>query len=125
MKAFLRYHSPIRGLSVVRAARATPLRHRYSTDSKEFLPDQTTPVTAELSFFDSVKSGPIPAFRILERDGSVLDGAELPEVRIPLSMLFVSDLTTQQMDKDFALKLFVCTNFGGLSISVKMPDTRL
>src|SRR5258706_4147560 len=89
MRAFLRHHSPIRGLSVVRAARTTPLWHQYSTDSKEFLPDQTTPVTTELSFFDSVRSGPIPAFRILERDGSVLDGAQLPEVRIPLSMSFV------------------------------------
>lgn len=89
MRAFLRHHSPIRGLSVVRAARATPLWHRYSTDSKEFLPDQTTPVTTELSFFDSVRSGPIPAFRILDRDGSLLDGAQLPEVRNPLSLPLV------------------------------------
>jgi hypothetical protein len=82
MRAFVRHHSPLRGLSVVRAARATPLWRRYSTDFKESLPDQTTPVTTELSFFDSVNNGPIPAFRILETDGSVLDGAQLPEVRI-------------------------------------------
>jgi len=87
MRAFVRYHLPLRGLSVVPAARATPLWRRYSTDSKEFLPDQTTPVTTELSFFDSVNNGPIPAFRILEKDGSVLDGAKLPEVRIPLLCL--------------------------------------
>lgn len=123
MKGFR--HSPIRSLSVVRAARAASPWHRYSTHSKEFLPDQTTPVTAELSFFDSVKSGPIPAFRILERDGSVLDGAQLPEVRLPFSMSFVPDLTTRQMDKDFALRLFVYTKFGGSSILAKLPDIRL
>jgi len=93
IRAFVRHHSPLRGLSVVRAAHATPLWRRYSTDFKEFLPDQTTPVTTELSFFDSVNNGPIPAFRILETDGSVLDGAQLPEVRIPLPCPPFSGLT--------------------------------
>jgi len=94
MRPFLRHPSPLRGLSTVHAARATPLWRRYSTDSKEFLPDQTTPVTTELSFFDSVRNGPIPAFRILEKDGSVLHGAQLPDVRTPLLFLSSSGLTT-------------------------------
>jgi hypothetical protein len=93
MRAFVRHYSPLRALSIVRAARATPLWRRYSTDSKEFLPDQTTPVTTKLSFFDSVSDGPIPAFRILEKDGSVLDGAQLPEVQIPVPCLLFSGLT--------------------------------
>ena len=93
MRAFVRHHLPLRGLSVVHAARATPPWRWYSTDSKEFLPDQTTPVTTELSFFDSVNNGPIPAFRILEKDGSVLDGAKPPEVRIHLLCPPFSGLT--------------------------------
>lgn len=93
MRALVRHHLPVRRLSVVRVRRATPLWRAYSTDPKEFLPDQTTPVTTQLSFFDSVNNGPIPAFRILEKDGSVLDGAEVPEVRIPLLCLQFSSLT--------------------------------
>lgn len=98
MRAFVRHYSPLRSLFVVRAARAAPSWRRYSTDSKEFLPDQTTPVTTELSFFDSVNNGPIPAFRILEKDGSVLDGAQLPEVLIPLPCLPFSGLTLATTD---------------------------
>lgn len=44
------------------------------------LPHTGLPLTPKLEFFNSVASGPIPAFRVLDGEGRVLDGAAVPEI---------------------------------------------
>ncbi|EJD53501.1 branched-chain alpha-keto acid dehydrogenase E1-alpha subunit [Auricularia subglabra TFB-10046 SS5] len=51
-------------------------RHLHSFGT---LPHTGLPLTPKLEFFNSVASGPIPAFRVLDGEGRVLEGAEAPE----------------------------------------------
>lgn len=45
-----------------------------------FMPNSASPVTTELHFFDAVSDKVIPAYRVLDGNGQVLDGATVPEI---------------------------------------------
>lgn len=45
-----------------------------------YLPNSSSPITTNLEFFDAVTDKAIPAYRVLDGNGEVLDGATLPEV---------------------------------------------
>ena len=47
-----------------------------------YLPNSSSPITTNLEFFDAVSDKAIPAYRVLDGNGEVLDGATVPEVRI-------------------------------------------
>lgn len=67
--------------STSRAVQPLKGRRFVSVQSEGPLADTKTPLTTELKFLDNVVDGGlIPAYRILSKDGSVLDGAEVPEV---------------------------------------------
>jgi hypothetical protein len=45
-----------------------------------YLPNSTSPITTNLDFFDAVTDQVIPAYRVLDGNGQVLEGAQVPEV---------------------------------------------
>ena len=51
------------------------------------LPASNSPVSPQLEFFDSVTqgTGQIPTYRVLDGVGVPIEGAELPDVGLPLS----------------------------------------
>ena len=68
-------------------------------------------LTTKLHFFNSVlEQELIPTYRILDGSGNVIEGAEVPEVRVcrPVCMM-IDELTIlhlYKMDRDFARKLY-------------------
>jgi hypothetical protein len=45
-----------------------------------YLPNSSSPITTNLEFFDAVSEKAIPAYRVLDGNGEILDGATVPEV---------------------------------------------
>lgn len=98
------------------APRVTPTpalprtRHIHGHPDYGTLPHTGLPLTPKLEFFNSLSSGPIPTFRVLDGEGRVLDGAEEPEVRW-MRLRFSADETLAlitlitQIDRDLARKL--------------------
>ncbi|KZW03819.1 branched-chain alpha-keto acid dehydrogenase E1-alpha subunit [Exidia glandulosa HHB12029] len=72
-----------RALTAIPAPPAfVPLQARRLHDQVNHgtLPHTGLPLTPKLEFFNSVASGPIPTFRVLDGEGRVLEGAEEPEI---------------------------------------------
>ena len=45
-----------------------------------YLPNSSSPITTNLEFFDAVSEKAIPAYRVLDGNGEILEGATVPEV---------------------------------------------
>ncbi|KAG8837789.1 hypothetical protein FRC18_008051 [Serendipita sp. 400] len=76
-----------RTLRTSACVRSTPLKQ--PTVDHGYLPNSSSPITTSLEFFDSVTHKSIPAYRVLDGNGEVLEGATVPE-----------------MDETFARKLY-------------------
>jgi 2-oxoisovalerate dehydrogenase E1 component alpha subunit len=53
---------------------------RQPTVDHGYLPNSSSPITTNLEFFDAVSDKAIPAYRVLDGNGEILDGATVPEV---------------------------------------------
>lgn len=75
-----------RGIQTSRVASSTtPVQ---PTTDVGYLPNSSSLITTDLQFFDSVSEKAIPTYRVLDGNGNVLDGAQVPEV----SRIFYSSL---------------------------------
>ncbi|KAG8821420.1 hypothetical protein FRC19_007825 [Serendipita sp. 401] len=67
-----------RTLRTSACVRSTPLKQ--PTVDHGYLPNSSSPITTSLEFFDSVTHKSIPAYRVLDGNGEVLEGATVPEI---------------------------------------------
>jgi hypothetical protein len=58
-------------------------------ESHGLLPTSQSPITPNPHFFNAVSSDGklLPTYRIIDGVGNVIEGAELPEVRVPVALL--------------------------------------
>ncbi|KAG8757289.1 hypothetical protein FRC14_002172 [Serendipita sp. 396] len=67
-----------RTLRTSACVRSTPLKQ--PTVDHGYLPNSSSPITTSLEFFDSVTHKSIPAYRVLDGNGEMLEGATVPEI---------------------------------------------
>ena len=72
------------------------------------LPTSRSPITPKLAFFNSVMEDgkQIPTYRVLDGSGKLIEGAQLPEVSVPV-LHFDPMLTGRQLDEALARKMYV------------------
>lgn len=68
--------------NVWRTHRLSTSSVRSAADDNGQLPTTNSPIVSKLNFFNSVGSGAIPTYRVMDGMGQLIEGAEMPEVRL-------------------------------------------
>jgi hypothetical protein len=77
-------------------------------ESHGLLPTSQSPITPKLHFFNAVTGGKqLPAYRVIDGVGNVIEGAELPEVCLSGNSSQSSGLLRNQLDEQLARGMFV------------------
>ncbi|KIM28966.1 hypothetical protein M408DRAFT_68602 [Serendipita vermifera MAFF 305830] len=77
-RASIARYTASKGLKTSAIALGTAPKH--PTVDHGYLPNSPSPITTNLEFFDAVSDKTIPAYRVLDGNGEVLDGATVPEI---------------------------------------------